>query len=163
MKLLLAIILLTALVGNVESAIKCPPTKPDSLGPFYTPDAPVRNVLGNGYVLTGTVRSSADCSIIPEARIEVWQTGPDGKYADAHRATLVTDISGQYRLQTDRPPGYSFRPPHIHIRVSASGYTTLITQHYPKEDASEAVFDLILVPAQTSMGNIFYEGNGHQS
>jgi protocatechuate 3,4-dioxygenase beta subunit len=147
MKLLFAIILLAVLVGNVESAVKCPPTKSDALGPFYKPDAPVRNVIGSGYVLTGTVRSSADCGNIPEARIEVWQAGPDGKYADAYRATVVTDTSGQYRLQTDRPPGYSGRPPHIHIRVTASGYNTLITQHYPVKEASEAVFDLILVPA----------------
>lgn len=54
MKLLLAIILLAALVGNVESAVKCPPSKPDALGPFYKPDAPARNVLGSGYVLTVT-------------------------------------------------------------------------------------------------------------
>jgi protocatechuate 3,4-dioxygenase beta subunit len=148
MKLLFAIILLAALVGNVESAVKCPPTKPDALGPFYKPDAPARNVLGSGYVLTGTVRSSAGCGIIPKARIEAWQAGPDGKYADAYRATVVTDTSGQYQLQTDRPPGYSFRPAHIHIRVAASGYNTLITQHYPEEEASEAAFDLILVPAQ---------------
>lgn len=148
MNLLFAIILLAVLVGDVEGAVKCSPTKPDALGPFYKPDAPVRNVIGSGYVLTGTVRSSIDCGIIPKARIEAWQAGPDGKYADAYRATVVTDTSGQYRLQTDRPPGYSGRPPHIHIRVVASGYKTLITQHYPEEEASEAVFDLILVPAQ---------------
>jgi hypothetical protein len=58
MKLLLAIILLAALVGSVESATKCPPTKPDSLGPFYKPDAPMRNVIGIGYVLQGTVLSA---------------------------------------------------------------------------------------------------------
>lgn len=148
MNLLFAFILLAVLVGDVEGAVKCPPTKPDALGPFYKPDAPVRNVIGSGYVLTGTVRSSIDCGIIPKARIEAWQAGPDGKYADAYRATVVTDTSGQYRLQTDRPPGYSGRPPHIHIRVAASGYKTLITQHYPEEEVSEAVFDLILVPAQ---------------
>ena len=154
MKLLLAIILLAALVGDVESTVKCPPTKPDALGPFYKPDAPVRNVIGSGYVLTGTVRSSADCGIISEARIEAWQAGPDGKYADAYRATFVSDASGQFRLQTDQPPGYSFRPPHIHIRVAVSGYKTLITQHYPEEEASEAAFDLILDPVQ---------GGGQQS
>lgn len=146
MKLFLVIILLTALVGDVESAMKCPPTKPDALGPFYKPDAPVRNVLGSGYVLKGIVRSSANCDIIAKARIEVWQAGPDGKYADSYRATIVADTSGQYRLQTDRPPGYSFRPPHIHIRVTAPGYKTLITQHYPKEEASEATFNLTLAP-----------------
>ena len=148
MKSLLAVLLFLALVGgHAEGATYCPPTKPDALGPFYKPDAPTRSVLGRGYVLKGTVRSSVDCGGIPEARIEVWQAGPDGEYADAYRATLVADTSGQYQFQTDRPPRYSSRPPHIHIRVGAPGYRTLITQHYPEEEASEATFDLVLVPA----------------
>jgi protocatechuate 3,4-dioxygenase beta subunit len=147
MKALLAVLLLVALIGRSEGATSCPPTNPDSLGPFYTPNAPVRSILGNGYVLEGTVRSSVDCRSIPEARIEVWQAGPDGKYTDAYRATLTSDPQGQYRLQTERPPRYSsWRPPHIHIQVTAPGYKILITQHYPEKEASAATFDLVLVP-----------------
>lgn len=148
MKALLAVLLLVALIDQSEGATSCSPTKPDSLGPFYQPDAPVRSVLGTGYVLKGTVRSSVDCGIIPEARIEVWHAGPDGKYTDAYRATLISDPQGQYRLDTERPPRYSSRPPHIHIRVTAPGHAVLITQHYPEKEASEATFDLVLVPAE---------------
>jgi protocatechuate 3,4-dioxygenase beta subunit len=148
MKALLTVLLLMALIGQSEAATNCPPTKPDSLGPFYTPDAPERSVLGTGYVLQGTVRSSADCGSIPEARIEVWHAGPNGKYSDAYRATLISDHQGQYRLQTERPPGYLSRPPHIHIQVKAPGYAMLITQHYPDKETSEAIFDLVLVPAE---------------
>lgn len=148
MKTLLALLLLVALVGRSEGATGCPPTKPDSLGPFYKPDAPVRSVLGSGYVLEGTIRSSVDCGTIPEARIEVWHAGPDGKYADAYRATLISDPQGHYRLETDRPPPYSTRPSHIHIQVTAPGHQTLVTQHYPEKEVSEATFDLVLMPAE---------------
>ena len=148
MKALLAVLLLVVLSGQSEGATNCPPTKPDSLGPFYQPDAPMRSDLGTGYVLKGTVRSSVDCSIIPEARVEVWQAGPDGTYTDPFRATLIADPQGQYRLQTERPPSYSSRPPHIHIRVTAPGHGLLITQHYPEKEASEGTFDLVLVPAE---------------
>jgi len=148
MKVLVAVLLLVVLTGQSEGATDCPSTRPDSLGPFYKADAPVRSVLGTGYVLKGTVRSSVDCSIIPEARIEVWHAGPDGKYTDAYRATLISDHLGQYRLQTERPPSYSFRPPHIHIQVTTPGHEMLITQHYPEEETSEAIFDLVLVPAE---------------
>lgn len=148
MKALLAVLLLQILIGHSEGATDCPPTKPDSLGPFYIPDAPVRSVLGTGYVLQGTVHSTVDCSIIAEARIEVWHAGPDGKYADAYRATLISSDQGQYRLQTDRPTGYSSRPPHIHIQVTAPGYANMITQHYPEKETYEAIFDLVLVPAE---------------
>ena len=148
MKALLVVLLLAVLIGQSEGATNCPPTKPDSQGPFYKPDAPVRSDLGTGYILQGTVRSSVDCGIIPEARIEVWHAGPDGKYTDAYRATLIADPQGQYRLQTVRPPSYSSRPPHIHIRVTAPGHAMLITQHYPEKEATEATFDLVLVPAE---------------
>lgn len=148
MKALLAILLLMVMAGLAYGATECSPTQTDALGPFYKPDAPVRSVLGQGYTLKGTVRSSADCGSIAEARIEVWQAGPDGTYSDAYRATIVADTNGQYQLHTDRPPSYSFRPPHIHIRVEAPGYGILVTQHYPEEEASGATFDLILVPAK---------------
>lgn len=149
MKGFLGVLLLLILIGQSEGATNCPPTKPDSLGPFYTPDAPVRSVLGIGYVLKGAVRSSVDCDIVPEARIEVWHAGPDGKYTDAYRATLISNPQGRFRLQTKRPPGYSSRPPHIHIQATAPGYNILITQHYPGKEASEATFDLVLVPEAT--------------
>jgi protocatechuate 3,4-dioxygenase beta subunit len=41
---------------------------------------------------------------------------------------------------------YSRRPPHIHIRVTASGFKTLITQHYPKNGSNRDEFDLVLIP-----------------
>ena len=38
------------------------------------------------------------------------------------------------------------RPSHIHIRVSAEGYRTLVTQHYPQKGIAEGHFDLVLIP-----------------
>jgi len=147
MKTMLCLLLFMAIAGQAAGESRCPPTKADALGPFYKPDAPVRSVLGSGYVLKGTVRSSVDCSIISGTRIELWHAGPDGEYSDAYRATLFSDAHGRYRLQTDRPPRYSFwRPSHIHILVDASGFKKLITQHYLEKGTAEATFDLVLVP-----------------
>src|SRR5512133_532401 len=98
-----------AMAPMSAQAAGCVPTPWDEIGPFYRPNAPVRSSIGRGYLLSGTVRSSADCSPIPKARIEVWQTGPGGKYDEAHRATLVSDREGRYRLETDFPPGYAQR------------------------------------------------------
>ncbi len=44
------------------------------------------------------------------------------------------------------PPNYGTGRPHIHIKVSSDGYKTLITQHYPAENAGEGMFNLVLVP-----------------
>lgn len=138
------VILLIASTGTAAAEWKCTPTPQDEIGPFYRPNAPVRSKIGEGYVLSGTVRSAATCRPIPGARIEFWQTGPEGKYADAYRATIIADRQGRYRLTTSMPPPYTPRPSHIHILVDARGYAGLITQHYPKAGKRSATFNLVL-------------------
>ena len=90
--------------------------------------------------------SSANCAPISKARIEFWLTNPAGSYDDDHRATVFSDDSGEYKLESNYPPGYYGRPPHIHVRVSADGFNTLTTQHYPTRGNSTGKFDLVLVP-----------------
>jgi protocatechuate 3,4-dioxygenase beta subunit len=131
-----------------DGADKCKPTEPDALGPFYKPDAPVRASVGRGYLLKGVVMSSETCRPIPGARLEFWLAGPDGSYDDAHRATVYADASGAYQFESNFPPRYSFRPPHIHLKVSAEGFTTLVVQHYPQEGHTQGTFDLVLKPVR---------------
>jgi protocatechuate 3,4-dioxygenase beta subunit len=123
---------------------KCRATAPDSLGPFYEPGAPVRGRVGTGYVLRGRVLSLATCRPIARARIEFWLVNEQGEYDDAHRATVVAGRDGRYRFESNKPIGYSGRPPHIHVRVAARGFRTLVTQHYPRSAATSAVFPLVL-------------------
>ncbi|HSD50388.1 MAG TPA: intradiol ring-cleavage dioxygenase, partial [Candidatus Methylomirabilis sp.] len=80
------------------------------------------------------------------ARIEWWQANPQGRYDDAHRATQATDAEGKFRFETNFPGNYPGRPPHLHVKVSASGHRTLTTQLYPKPSQTELSFDLILRP-----------------
>jgi protocatechuate 3,4-dioxygenase beta subunit len=134
--------------AKAVSSTACAPTAPDGLGPFYTPNAPVRSSVGKGYSLSGVVRSSEGCSPISGARIEFWLAGPDGKYDDDHRATVLSGEAGRYEFESNSPPAYGRRPPHIHVRVTAAGHETLVTQHYPAEGQRAATFDLVLVPAR---------------
>lgn len=120
------------------------PTPPDALGPFYEPGAPVRSSVGQGYQLSGRVLSSRDGGSLPGAVLELWLAGPEGTYTDNYRATLLTDADGRYRFTSHVPVPYAGRPPHIHLRVSAAGHKTLVTQHYPQRGRREAVFDLVL-------------------
>jgi protocatechuate 3,4-dioxygenase beta subunit len=134
-----------AVSSSPQAASGCRPTPPDSLGPFYEPGAPVRSKVGNGYVLTGRVLAARTCRAIPRARIELWLANPSGEYDDAHRATVIAGRRGGYRFESNKPPSYQSRPPHIHIRVSARGFRTLVTQHYPRAGRRSAVFNLVLV------------------
>jgi protocatechuate 3,4-dioxygenase beta subunit len=127
-----------------EGASGCVPTRADALGPFYEAGAPVRAKVGTGYVLSGRVLAARTCRPIAKARIELWLANPQGEYDDAHRATMFATRAGRYRFESNRPVAYSGRPPHIHIRVSARGFRTLVTQHYPRGGRSSAVFNLVL-------------------
>lgn len=135
-------------MGGSPSPRQCQPTAEDEMGPFYRPGAPIRSRIGQGYLLSGKVLSAADCRPIATARIELWQAGPNGRYDDAHRATLFSDRKGRYAFETDFAPPYFSRPPHIHIRVSAEDFLPLVTQHYLKKETSRGTFDLVLVPAR---------------
>jgi protocatechuate 3,4-dioxygenase beta subunit len=149
MKTALSVTLIALLAAaSIAGAVRCPPTEPDEVGPFYRPNAPLRFKIGTGYLLTGTVRSTADCRTIPKARIEVWHAGPGGEYDEAHRATLYSDAGGNYRLETHFPPPYLTRPSHIHFLVEAPGFERLITQHYPKQGSRAATFDFVLIPGR---------------
>jgi protocatechuate 3,4-dioxygenase beta subunit len=137
----------TSLQANEKDPqAKCQPTPPDSLGPFYKPDAPIRSKVGEGYLLRGVVRSAKDCQPLPEAVIELWMASPDGKYTDEYRATVIADEKGRYTFESHVPPPYTSRPAHIHIKVTAAGHEVLVTQHYSKNDQDTAKFDLILRP-----------------
>jgi protocatechuate 3,4-dioxygenase beta subunit len=80
--------------------------------------------------------------------VELWLVGPNGEYDDAHRATIIADASGTYRFESNVPQPYYGRPPHIHLRISAKGFKSLVTQHYPDAGTKEAIFDIVLVPSR---------------
>ena len=124
----------------------CEPTRPDMLGPFYEPNAPVRTSVGSGYVLSGSVLAADGCEPVRDARIEFWLANPRGEYDDAHRATVPAGERGRYRFESNVPVSYGGRPPHIHVRVTAPGYRDLVTQHYPDAGQTQANFDLVLEP-----------------
>lgn len=127
-----------------DAARVCRPTAPDALGPFYEPGAAVRSKVGTGYVLTGRVLAAGSCRPIRRARIEFWLVNPQGRYDDAHRATVYARADGRYRFESNRPVAYETRPPHIHVRVTARGFEVLVTQHYPQPGRNRAVFELVL-------------------
>ena len=143
----IVIIALFLWIGPPSSQAKshCAPTAPDMEGPFYEPNAPIRDITGRGLTVIGKVKAADSCVPISGARIEWWQANPEGTYDDAHRGASITASDGRYRFETDFPPSYFFRPPHIHFKIIASGYRTLVTQVYPKKGQSTIGFDFVLI------------------
>jgi protocatechuate 3,4-dioxygenase beta subunit len=129
-------------------AQQCRVTPRDALGPFYVKDAPAQADLcasGTGgaqkLTVSGRVLGTPECAPLAGALVEVWQADNRGDYTQVTagkkddlgcllRASLTTDGGGRYRFETIVPGEYPGRPRHIHYRVRAKGYATLVTQLY---------------------------------
>jgi protocatechuate 3,4-dioxygenase beta subunit len=146
-------------------------TASDVEGPLYRDDPPWRERpvriyedyegMGEGDVLFVAGRvTSADGAPLPDAVIDVWQTGPDGGYdlwdprqpAYNFRGRFGPDDSGGYEFQTMLPRPYTvptdgpvgrylemvgqhpWRPAHIHFKVEAPGHQRLVTQLFFPDD-----------------------------
>jgi protocatechuate 3,4-dioxygenase beta subunit len=143
---LVVLALVGGLVAGAAAQPACAPTRPDMLGPFYKPNAPERARTGSGLVVSGAVRSTTGCAPLPGARVEWWSADERGEYRDALRATQHTDAEGRFTYETVAPGRYPGRPPHLHVRVSAPGHKTLVTQLYPGDGQRSLASDFVLVP-----------------
>jgi len=113
-------------------------TPPQTAGPYYTPDSPLRGVLveagdrGPRLLLAGRVLTTA-CRPVAGALLDVWHCDAEGHYDNAgfrHRGHLFADAAGGYRLETIVPGLYPGRSRHIHVRVQAPNGWPLTTQLY---------------------------------
>ena len=105
---------------------------------------------------------------VVNAEVDIWQADDDGLYdvqcpelGDIRRARMHTDANGHlkfrtvvptpYAVPTDGPVGamllatgrHPWRPAHLHFRIRAEGYSTLITHIFKEPDLyldSDAVF-----------------------
>lgn len=114
------------------------------LGPFYEAGAPERAATGRGLVVSGVVRSAKGCGPLPAARLEWWSANAAGNYDREHRAAQGAEGQGRYRYETSFPGRYPGRPPHVHVRVTAPGHRTLVTQLYPRDGQTDMRIDFVL-------------------
>lgn len=124
--------------------------------------------VGTPCLVRGTVRG-IDGEPVPGARMDVWQSDEDGLYDVQHeglnqaqaRGIVTADEQGRFHFRSivavpyaiphDGPVGkmlqatgrHPWRPAHLHFKVDAPGYETLIT-HVFRSDSdyldSDAVF-----------------------
>ncbi|WP_228850472.1 dioxygenase family protein [Aegicerativicinus sediminis] len=138
---------------NGEKFVGDSPTTTDILGPFYRPGTPLRsNIIPKGSKgipmhLSGTIFKRDGKTPLNNALIEIWQCNENQVYDNAtddylNRGALRTAADGKYHFTTIVPVPYkanpdnesSWRPAHIHMRVSSPEQQDLITQIYFKGD-----------------------------
>lgn len=127
------------------------PTTTDILGPFYRPGAPLRSNLvlpyakGTPIVLKGSIFKENGKTPINNALVEIWHCDENEVYDNAsdeykYRGGQKTKADGKYEFKSILPVPYkadpnddsSWRPAHIHMRVSVPNQQDLITQIYFK-------------------------------
>ena len=127
------------------------PTTTDILGPFYRPGAPLRtnlilpNSKGTPVIIQGTIFKENGKTPINNALVEIWHCDENEVYDNAseeykYRGGQKTKTDGKYAFTSILPVPYkadpkdesSWRPAHIHMRVSVPNQQDLITQMYFK-------------------------------
>ena len=128
------------------------PTTTDILGPFYRPDSPLRTNLrlpnsnGTQIVLKGYIFKENGETPINNALVEIWHCDENEVYDNTsdeykYRGGQRTKADGKYEFKSILPVPYkadqkdesSWRPAHIHMRVSVPNQQDLITQIYFKD------------------------------
>lgn len=128
------------------------PTTTDILGPFYRPGAPLRTNLrlansnGTPIVLKGIIFKEDGKTPVNNAFVEIWHCDEHEVYDNAsddynYRGAQKTKADGKYAFKSILPVPYkadpndeaSWRPAHIHMRVSVPDQQDLITQLYFKD------------------------------
>lgn len=132
-------------------------------GPYFLANSPVGSPLdlvaaggtGDSFELSGQVLAT-DGTVLGGATVHVWLADAKGQYDNQDpqgnpialppakhrlRGRIVTGADGKYSFRAGRPGnyplspnGYVFRPGHIHLKVEAPGYQTLVTQLYFQDD-----------------------------
>ncbi len=142
-------------------------TSSSVLGPFHisgSPDIPFgfdmkRDYEGEVLLARGRVTDPAGNAIVG-AKIDIWQTAPNGLYSSqdpdqdtysfhgiqtsgadgSYGFTTVKPVS--YTVPTDGPVGdilratgrHPWRPSHLHYIITAAGYRPLVTEIFPDDD-----------------------------
>lgn len=124
-------------------------TTTDILGPFYRPGSPMRSNLippgstGEVMNLSGMVFQKDGKTPLSNALIEAWQCDEHEKYDNTSddyrfRGAVKTGNDGKYQFKTIIPVPYkdgeTWRPAHVHFRISSADHQDLITQIYFKGD-----------------------------
>lgn len=169
---------ISALVNMVSAGVPEGVTETTVVGPFYVPTAPEKK-WGESILLRdrndepelivhGRI-TGPDGELVPNAKIEVWQTDSNGMYdiqdeaqpEDNLRGWYRGNPAGEYLIRTIRPTSYPiptdgpvgellratnrhpWRPAHLHATISAPGYKQLTTHLFDAEDEyldSDVVF-----------------------
>lgn len=145
---LLAVIATIPVIGVIackKRKLKDCITTEDILGPFYRENAPfrtnlnIKNETGTSLAIAGTVFGKDCLTPVADATLDIWHADSSGEYDNNSaefnfRGKVKTGADGKYQFTTLFPDRYlngsTYRPSHIHFRITARKHKELVTQLY---------------------------------
>ena len=138
-------------IDNKDFILNCNQSTEDAYGqgPFYTANAPAIinnqlanvNELGTRIIISGQVFNLECSEVIPNTEIDIWHANDAGFYDNTGynlRGKTISNSQGFYIFETIKPGlylnGSTYRPSHIHFKITPPGFNTLITQLYFQGD-----------------------------
>ncbi|MDD9738864.1 dioxygenase [Marinovum sp. SP66] len=156
---------LSSLVDMLHSTAEG--TSSSVLGPFHISGSPPLPVGGDlrgeteaPVLLVEGVVKDPEGNPIPGARLDIWQTAPNGLYSSQDPEQDTYDFHGlqtvgadgryafttvkpvEYTVPSDGPVGdilracgrHPWRPSHLHFIAEAEGFRPLVTEVFPEDD-----------------------------
>ena len=138
-----------------ETLVNCNPTTQDyyGQGPFYSANAPsiINNQLalgnepGTRFIISGRVLNLDCTEHIAGAIIDIWHADNAGEYDNTGfnlRGKTTSNSHGFYFFESIYPGKYingsSYRPAHIHFKITPPSYPVLTTQLYFQGDSDNS-------------------------
>ncbi len=135
-----------------QPPVSCDPTTLDyyGQGPFYSTNAPtilnnqlaLANEPGTRLTISGWVHNLDCTEYIAGAILDIWHADDAGTYDNTGfnlRGKTTSNNQGFYLFETIYPGKYlngnSYRPAHIHFKITPPGYPLLTTQLYFQGDS----------------------------
>jgi protocatechuate 3,4-dioxygenase alpha subunit len=120
------------------------PTPSQTVGPFFGFALPWEGgaELAPGGIEIHGVVTDGDGRRVPDALIEIWQAGADGRYRPGFGfGRCPTGADGRYAFTTVKPGAVEGQAPHIAVSVLARGLLQrLVTRiYFPDEPEANAV------------------------
>jgi protocatechuate 3,4-dioxygenase beta subunit len=155
----------TALVAApaLAQAARCVLTPNAGEGPFYFDPKLLRSDIrddmpGAPLEIALQITRAADCAVLANARVDVWQADGLGLYSGYEnqrgvgagtplpvgrnylRGTQLTDADGWVRFTTIYPSWYGGRTPHVHFKVLLGEDEVVASQVFFPDEVSAQVF-----------------------
>ncbi len=114
---------------------------------LYVPNAPLVRDLGQGFVVSGTVRQAGTCAALPNVRVQIWaSTERGGEGEPSNLGSVMTESDGSFRLETS-PIVPNFGQAHIHVAYDDPVYGTVFLRPLLGSSDDTAIrVDMNLVP-----------------